>query len=434
MNRILRLPPLLIFLFCSLATVAQPISINPAGPTSRTPIDVHVWVEACFEAPASVQVIGSTIKVQFNNTTFCDPPQILPHTVRVPGLLRAGLYAVEVRTNSSSAVRTLPFIVRHGEPQAFTAHPFAVPTTQSAPLTVRLVAAEPLCTVGGTCRVEVDGVEAMDERVDDEGNVWFTAPPHAPGLVSVRVDNGPRSTVVPNALYYFSRSAPPEISVFERILFPVLTEIAGLNGSLFRTETAMSNPKRWLVENYNELVPFVCVDYPCGERLTPGEFVKLTGGEYPHGVMLLAPRSEAPELAFALRARDVSRKAEGFGTEIPVVRESEMFLNEDIALLGVPTSPGYRVKLRIYSFTPSSARVRLQRAGGGQYVGLKRNCSGNACASTPFYAELDLPVGHPRENVIVEPEAHALTWAFITVTNNVTQQITTITPQAKGGH
>ncbi|HEX8618390.1 MAG TPA: hypothetical protein VF911_12450, partial [Thermoanaerobaculia bacterium] len=219
--------------------MAQPVSIDPAGPTTRTPVYVNAWVEACFDAPASVQVIGSTVKVQFNNTTFCDPPLVRPQTVRVPRLLAAGQYVLEVRTNSSGAVRSLPFIVRNAEPQAFAAHPFAVPSHQLAPLTVRLVGSEPLCVAGGVCRVEVGGAEATNERVDDEGAVWFTAPPHAPGLVSVRLDNGARSTVVPNALYYFSRTAPPDFSVFERILFPVLTQVSGLNGSLFRTETAI---------------------------------------------------------------------------------------------------------------------------------------------------------------------------------------------------
>ena len=160
--------------------------------------------------------------------------------------------------------------------------------------------------------------------------------------------------------------------------------------------------------------------------------MKFSGGDYPRGVALLTPRDAAPELAFALRARDVSRQAEGYGTEIPVVRESEMYVNRPIALLGVPVSAGYRAKLRIYSFSPGHAGVTVQN-GTGVNVGLTRTCSGNACASTPWYGEYDLPAGTaPRVNVFVHAGAGPA-WAFITVTNNETQQITTITPQGKGG-
>ena len=441
MIRSIRVPALVLYLLFSLAAVAQIVTIVPAGPTTNTPIYVQAVVSSCNEAPATVQIDGSVIKVHFQTISFCDPPFSRVHTARIPGLLAAGRYTVEVTSNSHPGVWTTSFIVRNAEPQRFTAHPFAVPATQTAPIQVRLVASEQLCTpASSSCRVLVDGIDAVDERVDEQGNVWFTAPQHAPGLASVRVDNGPRSITVPNAVYYFDRNAAPDTSIFERILFPLLTEVSGINGSLFRTEASISNPKRWFVETYNEIVPFVCIDYPCGERMSPGELVQFTGGDYPHGVALLTPRDAAPDLSFALRARDVSRRAEGFGTEIPVVRESEMYLSRELALLGVPVSPGYRAKLRIYAFGPDPfggafAGLRFQNAGGHASVELKRTCSGNGCASTPFYGEYDLPAGNlARENVYVQGSDQLLVWAFITVTNNTTQQITTITPQGKGGH
>jgi hypothetical protein len=438
MIRTFRLPALIVYLFFSLLAVAQEVTITPAGPTTRTPIYVTAFIAACTDAPATVEIVGSVIKVNFAAEAYCDPPLYQDQTVRIPGLLAAGEYRLEVTNGIFIGSPPLTFIVRNGEQQAFTAHPFAVPATQLAPIQVRLVGTEPLCTPGSSsCRVLVDGVDALDERVDEEGSVWFTAPPHAPGLASVKVDNGPNAVTVPNALYYFSLEAPPNSSIFERILFPLLTEVSGVNGSLFRTEASISNPKRWFVETYNEIVPFVCIDYPCGNRLSPGELVQFSGGDYPHGVLLLTPRDAAPDLAFALRARDVSRRAEGYGTEIPVVRESEMYSNRQIALLAVPVSAGYRAKLRVYSVgegLPNAyAGVYLQRSGTQQTLELKRTCSGTGCESTPLYAEYDLPVSAVgRENVFVGVGL-APAWAFITVTNNDTQQITTITPQGKGG-
>ena len=437
MVRSIRVPALILYLLFSLVAAAQAVTIFPAGPTTRTPIYVQATITSCIDAPATVTVEGFVIKVHFQTITFCDPPFSRLLTARIPGVLAAGQYRLEVTNNSHPATVTSSFIVRNEEPQAFTAHPFAVPA-QVPPIQIRLVASEPLCTPGSSsCRVLVDGIDAADERVDEEGNVWFTAPQHAPGLASIRVDNGPRAVTVPNAIYYFSRTAAPDLSVFERVLFPLLTEVSGANGSLFRTEAAISNPKRWFVETYNEIVPFVCIDYPCGERMSPGELVKFTGGEYPHGVALLTPRDASPDLSFALRARDVSRRAEGFGTEIPVVRESEMYLNREFALLGVPLSAGYRGKVRVYAFGPAqigaSANVRFHDSGRNAPVPLQRTCSGDACASTPWYGEYDLPLGAPRENVYVRVPDHMLGWAFITITNNTTQQITTITPQGKGG-
>jgi hypothetical protein len=68
---------------------------------------------------------------------------------------------------------------------------------------------------------------------------------------------------------------------------------------------------------------------------------------------------------------------------------------------------------------------------------MHRSCSGAAsCASTPWYAEIDLPVrgDDERANLYVTPPAGAgLAWAFATVTNNETQQVTVVTPDGKGG-
>lgn len=443
MIRSSRIPALIaVYLLFAMTAGAQEVSfaVEPPGPTSRTPITIEASVVSCDEPSPTVQLLGDVIKVHFTNITFCDPPQLIPARVRIPGLLAPGQYRIDVTTAGNNAVVSRTIIVRNGEPQAITAHPFAVPNTLLAPISVRLVGNEPICP-GSICRITVDNIDALHERSDDEGGVWFTPPQHAPGFADIRIDNGPRTITLPKAIYYFDRNAAANISLFERVLFPLLTEVPGVNGSRFLTETSILNPKRWFIENYNEIVPFVCIDYPCGERLSPGELVKFEGGEYPNGVALLVPRSEAANLSFALRARDVSRQAEGFGTEIPVVREAAMERNRPVMLLGVPVASGYRAKLRIYAFDPegSYARVRFRGFINAEVVvDLKRNCSGRTCASTPWYGEVDLPGasgvgGAGTFDVQIYGPYNALTWAFVTVTNNETQQITTIIPDAKGG-
>jgi hypothetical protein len=161
-------------------------------------------------------------------------------------------------------------------------------------------------------------------------------------------------------------------------------------------------------------------------------------------VTLLVPRPEAPFLSFALRIRDVSRHAEGLGTQIPVVREKDLYHGTIMTLLDVPIDPGHRVKVRIYALEPFD---ELHRAGRvvifrqNNHVAealvyrLTRNCAGSACAGEPYYAEVDLRPGAAgaRVNVYIEPPLDATTWAFATVTNNATQQVTIVTPNGRGG-
>lgn len=53
------------------------------------------------------------------------------------------------------------------------------------------------------------------------------------------------------------------------------------------------------------------------------------------------------------------------------------------------------------------------------------------CPEMPLYGELDLPATTTlgRIDVRIDGPDEALTWGFITVTNNDTQQVTTVTPQ-----
>ena len=212
---------------------------------------------------------------------------------------------------------------------------------------------------------------------------------------------------MPDAIYYYDPSAAPDFSVFERILFPVLFNTAGAHGSQWVSEAAIANPAHWYIETYNDVVPFECIDYPCGERLAPGSSIAFSGGGYPQGVALIAPRAEAENLAFSLRVRDISRTAEGYGTQVPVVREDDMFVNTDLTLLDVPVDPRYRTKC---ACTPST---RASPSGGRHAHGNRADVVSEPTTfpaphavparvrGAPWYAELDLPPGETDERVNV---------------------------------
>jgi hypothetical protein len=412
---------LLSLLLASLALADEGgVHVVPFGPTTATPVDVHIPLD-CFPEGHTVDRAGNVIKI-----TLLDPscPPVLPiqqiYNVRLPELLAPGEYRVEVFVEGQDGVLgSTEFVVRNADPRPFEVHPFAVPAS-GGNLRLRINSID----CGTPCEgvtIEVDGVPATNLAGSSDHAVWFTPPPHAPGPANVRVAIGSEVVLLPAAIYYYDR---PERSVFERVLFPVLFSANGANGSRWVSEAALSNPRPWFVQNGGAAF----------SRLAPGEIAR-AGDGWPRGVVLHAPRPEAPMLAGALRVRDVSRQAHGFGTQIPVVREDDFTHGGEITLLNVPLDPRYRVKLRLYALDPMVVQpfgLVTLRDTQTKAVKLGRGfqLARPASADEPWYAELDLPPGAAGErvNVFVEFPLDATAWAFATVTNNETQQVTTVTP------
>lgn len=420
----------------SLAAQSQRIVLDPPGPTSATPIEARLYV-ACDPASHTVRaLLGNVIKIHVTPGPLeglCDPPVASLYTVSL-GALPVGEYRIDVTVGERDSVTSRSFVVRNADPGVFDVHPFAVPL-QSFDLPVRLYAGD-LELV----RAWVDGFLVTPLTYDGVA-YSFPAPPHASGLAGVTVETrfGVKHTL-PGALYYYDLAAPPDPSVFERVLFPVLVETAGAHDSRWVSEAAVANPRPWFVETYNHVFPFVCLAHPCGERLSPDSSIAFSGFGRPQGIALIVPRAEAGDLAFSLRVRDTSRTAEGFGTRVPVVRERDMFRGTDLTLLDIPIDPRYRTKLRMYAFDTGEheALVTLDRSGDSQTfrVPVRRTCTGGECEAFPWYAELDLPTGAVNEiaNVYVSiGGAESPAWAFASVTNNVTQQVTIVTADGKGG-
>jgi len=97
------------------------------------------------------------------------------------------------------------------------------------------------------------------------------------------------------------------------------------------------------------------------------------------------------------------------------------FTTGRIVLLGVPADPRFRLTLRIYSLAQTTGPVNVEGLGRQLFL------IPGGDLHEPSYAEVsDLP---RTLNRVVLQSSGAPIWAFITVTNNDTQQITTITPQ-----
>ena len=370
------------------------------------------------------------IKVHFEQSGhLCgDPPIPQPYSVFLPPLaVREEPHRVEVTADPEDGVLlSTTFLVHRGGTPPFRVQPSVARIEWAGTKQFAIESAQPLCTTAVNCRVEIEGRQATDVTVHPESNtIVFTAPELELGSNDVGVDNGVSFSLVRNALFVTEGTEAAAPSLFEPVLFPLLLDAPGANGSLWRTEAAVSNPKPWPVYAWD------------GQVLLPGAFIRVEGGQYGRGFVLRVPRGQAPNVAFSLRARDVSRVDEGYGTEIPVVREKDFFLDTPFTLLDVPVERGYRVKLRLYALTTSfpSAAVTVATAGGTTsttFASWAPVCEDSGCHS---YAELDLPSdgGDGARADVTVTQLHVPVWGFITVTNNETQQVTVVTPGGKGG-
>lgn len=231
----------------------------------------------------------------------------------------------------------------------------------------------------------------------------------------------------------------PVPDTFERLLLPVFTDpVHGAFGSEFHTTLLLTNKNAGQEAPVYGLEP-VCYVSACIGWDYFNDFLAITdfGGQpdvYYDGTpgrFVYVPKTALSSIAANLRVHDVTRSALNFGTEIPIVRARE-FKDDKIVLTGVPTDPRFRNTLRIYSTMPMRVAVTV---GNNPPVAVQLD--GATDIFDPAYgAFTGFPAGETSVNVTIQPEHLTIPpplpielWAFITVTNNETQAISTITPQ-----
>ena len=154
------------------------------------------------------------------------------------------------------------------------------------------------------------------------------------------------------------------------------------------------------------------------------------------------PMAEADRVAMNLRAFDSSRSNTNYGTQIPTPRRRD-FTRGRVVLPDVPMGTPFRKTLRIYSDRETAVMISFE---GPEIIGSPTILPPPAAFVTlragenvfdPAYAEFaDFPLHGTNVSVVVEalecicspPIPTPPIWAFITVTNNETQHITTIAP------
>ena len=236
--------------------------------------------------------------------------------------------------------------------------------------------------------------------------------------------------------------------MYERLLVPIVIdgEVPGGFGSRWTTQIVghnASNARVQVAQDVGGCALGVCptdtaepnttFTYLNGSFLLP---TSLAGT----GSFLHVARPHNASVTFNLRVQDISRQALTWGTELPVVRESEAFV-DPLQLLNIPTDSRFRVAVRVYDFEPENTahHVRLRVYGATKQliaetmvalVSFDRRLLPGYAQFTDLVATFPQLASSETVRVEITPITRGLRfWAFASVTNNETQHVTTVTPQ-----
>lgn len=435
-------------LLLAITTHAETLQF-PASPDSTQKFTIElsgVWRDTCFPKEPRVTIDGQTIRIGVrivdNICSNDDTPY--SHQVTV-GPFEPGTYVIVAALDSNLGPTTLasaPITVRDaGAP--FDLFPHAVSKTTGGLVLIDRVrgafceGSTPNCD---SREVLFGDKPAQVERVNDFSfMLTVVAPPQDAEVVDVTVKypDGTSSTAR-NAFRYYDPAAPPDPSLFTRILLPITRDARGALGSDFRVALSVYNGNRFTVPTWRPIGQEISLSPSITTPLKPEE---------PNGTIVFPLRTAAGALHFGSNVRDVSRVQNTFGTEIRVVREEDARVGAS-ELLDIPTDPNFRLNLRLYGIDSidETIQVSLHSPDNRVFLGdttvavqTSLHCTQAPCATEePAFGSIpDLRAAFPGLQVTttgvfrihVEGRAGYRYWALLSVTNNTTQQITTVTPQ-----
>jgi hypothetical protein len=172
----------------------------------------------------------------------------------------------------------------------------------------------------------------------------------------------------------------------------------------------------------------------CAETYTIcPQSTRLDGDNQPQGRWIAAPVGGL--LRFDVRLRDLTRNASSAGVGLPIVREDE-FRSDEIDLLAIPRDPRFRVTVRFYGLDASPVLNVDQIDVSGNVVRNDFVLLGRPNTdyfSAPGYAQLSLdPSPQQADPVRIRIRSFSAGisfWAFASVTNNDTSEVTLVLPR-----
>lgn len=248
-----------------------------------------------------------------------------------------------------------------------------------------------------------------------------------------------RPTVLPRMFFFlFLFATFASAQEVDRILIPSVARepIAGAFNSLWVTEISGRNVGSTEVRFFWSPCPLFECDYywvPPGSSFGAEPFDQSV-----HGAVAAFFNNDARRIILSARVRDLSREFDTWGTEIPVVRQSEVGTSE-ITLLNLPTSDRFRTMIRMYDFQNSANDfiVKVFPLDGATAIAefvvpaqlLRGQKGANQGILFAVLGDLVPTSGAPeRIRVTINTAKPGKFWAFASVTNNDTQHVTVISP------
>ena len=262
--------------------------------------------------------------------------------------------------------------------------------------------------------------------------VWWNdllviAPPHDPGYVDVTVTQDGQQ---------YSTMAPFSYGATEQVLVPVAVDLlTGANGTRWTTEIFVHNDADHAVPLDPEYCSFIGRPYPCPgpiTRVAAKSTMRISGrgsSQWPY-TRFYVPVQDADALHVSILVRELST---GQATAVAAVRDRDLRSGR-IVLPGIANDGRTRATLRLYGRAIETI-VSVADAATGEVLTSRTIFRYAPTDSDPFSMEMiqglfDAPElrGHERLDVIVEPQPDDRHWALLTLTDNKTQQVVTITP------
>ena len=229
------------------------------------------------------------------------------------------------------------------------------------------------------------------------------------------------------------------LAAYQQYLIPIIANsVPGAFGSIWQTEFTASNLGA-------AALPIQAPRCPFGSLCPTGGTIDANSDQrmvlYPQqpgpnpGAFFYVASDQAAFFAAELRVRDLSQQSRSWGTEVPVVNASEF--RDALRLVDVPADPNFRVLLRVYANVGATAvQVRVQNADGtvvlNESLPMIASAPPAGSADGPAYAQLAIPAGAAGDRFridVTSPTAGHPVWAFASITNNTTQELTLVTPQ-----
>lgn len=231
---------------------------------------------------------------------------------------------------------------------------------------------------------------------------------------------------------------------YVRYLLPVIAhDDNGAYGSKWRSIWSVHNTTDETISIlYQYCNPYILAPCIAPDPFLPHKTLEpyvYTQFEFGPSAFIYVPKPLVNDVAMQLRIQDVSRQSRTWGTELPIVDVLRDYRSK-ITLLDVPADARFRSTLRIYGSDvyPFDVVVRTYTRSGTAPVREEHLQVHGIIPFIPIefpygaaYTQLDpVPPGTAEgERLRIEITSDVPMWAFVSVTNNETQHVTTITPQ-----